>query len=109
MALEVCQHILVLIFAAQDDLPCSRGSIVSQVASKSRNSRNDDDDSELATLLACSDTSINNGLTNLVVDGCLFFSRRSDEELIFDVDKVLGVPDYLTVCVLNAVLSQDTT
>lgn len=92
----------------QYDLPSSSGSIVSQITSESRNGRDDDDDSELATFLACSDTSIDNGLTNLIVDRCLLFSSCSDEELVLNVHKVLRVSDDLTVCVLNTVLGQDT-
>ena len=92
----------------QYDLPSSSGSIVSQITSESRNGRDDDDDSELATFLACSDTSIDNGLTNLIVDRCLLFSSCGDEELVLNVHKVLRVSDDLTVCVLNTVLGQDT-
>lgn len=92
----------------QYDLPSSSGSIVSQITSESRNGRDDDDDSELATFLACSDTSIDNGLTNLIVDRCLLFSSCGDEELVLNVHKVLRVSDDLTVCVLDTVLGQDT-
>jgi hypothetical protein len=109
MALKVCQHNFMFKAVLQFDLPSSSGSVVSQITSESRNGRNNDDDSELAAFLACSDTSINDGLADLVVDGCLLFSSRSNEELVLDVNKVLCVSDDLTVCVLNTVLSQDTT
>lgn len=92
----------------QFDLPSSSGSIVSQVTSESRNGRNDDDDSELAAFLTCSDTSINDGLTDLIVDRCLLLSRRRDEELVLNVNKVLCVSDDLTVSILDTVLGQDT-
>jgi len=94
--------------AQRFDLPSSSSSIVSQITSKSRNGRDDDDDSELAAFLTCSDTSIHDGLTDLIVDGCLLLSSCSDEELVLNVNKVLCVSDDLTVCVLNAVLGQDT-
>ena len=109
MALKVCQHNFMSKAVRQFNLPGSSGSIISQITSESRNGRDDDDYPELAAFLACSDTSINDGLTDLIVDGCLLFSSRSNKELVLDVNKVLGVSDDLTICVLDTVLGQDTT
>lgn len=41
---------------------------------------------------------------NLILNRLLLVAGRSDEELVFDVDKVLRVFDNLNVCVLDRVL-----
>src|SRR5687768_13882125 len=52
----------------------------------------------------CSDYSIDNGASYLVVNRTLVLTCGCDEKLIFNVDVVLGIPYQLAVSVLNAVL-----
>lgn len=53
-------------------------SIVSQIACETRNSWDYNNDAELAAFLAGTNTSINNGPANLVIDGVLLFTGSSN-------------------------------
>lgn len=89
------------------DGPCPHGCIVPQVTRKAGNGGNENDDPKLSTLFAGSDACIDDGSSNGVVDGELFLAGGCDEELVLDVDKVLGVADDFAIGVLDAVLRQD--
>lgn len=99
--------------------------ILPEVSRKSRDGWDHNDHSELSSLLASSDNSLDNGLPNGVEDRRLLVSSSSDlvglaagavlrvdiltEELIFNVDIVLSLADDLLVSVLDAMFSQDST
>jgi hypothetical protein len=54
------------------------GSRVTQVTCKTWNSGENDNDTELAPLLACSDASIDNGATDGIEDGSLLVTSGRD-------------------------------
>lgn len=99
--------------------------ILPEVSRKSRNGRDHNNHSELSSLLAGSDNSLDDGLPNGVEDRRLLVSSSSDlvglaagaalrvdiltEELIFNVNIVLSLTDDLLVSVLDAMFSQDST
>lgn len=60
------------------DSTCTGGSRVTQVACKAWNSGEDDNDTELASFLACSDASIDNGATDGIEDGSLLVASGGD-------------------------------
>jgi hypothetical protein len=62
------------------DRPSTRRSIITQITGESGDGRNDNNDSELATLFACTDTSIDDGPADGVVNRVLVFAGGSDCE-----------------------------
>lgn len=89
------------------DGSCSGGSVVPKVTSKSRDGGNQNDDAELAPFLGCTDNGIYHCSPDSVMDGGLLVTRGGDEELILDVDIVLGFANDLAVGILNGMILQD--
>lgn len=85
----------------------AHGRVISQITCKAGNGGNDNDDPEFPARFARSDAGIDDGSSNDVVDGVLLVAGGGDEELILDVDKVLGVANDFAVGVLDAVFGQD--
>lgn len=66
---------LVLIVHDRPGAGCCR---IAQVTSKARDSRDDDDDTELAALLARTNAGIDDGAADSVEDGTLLVTGRRD-------------------------------
>ncbi len=107
-------------------LPGPSSGVVPQIAGKTRDGGNDDDDAELSTFPTRSDACIDDGTSNGVVHRSLLLSScrncniqpwgpltqntgRLTEELILDVDVMLCRPDDITVGILNAVFGENAT
>lgn len=83
--------------------------VVAKITSETRNGWDDDDNTELATLLGSANASISNRTTDLVVHRCLLLPGGSNEELVFNVHEMLGTANDLTVRVLDALLRENST
>jgi len=95
-----------LVLIVHDGAGARRG-VVAQVAGEAGDGGNENDDAELAALLAGPDDGVDDGAADGVVDGRLLVARRRDEELVLNVHKVLGLADDLAVGVLDRVVRQD--
>lgn len=62
----------------QDDIPCAVRSRLAKIACETWNGWDVDDYSELATCLAGTDNSLNNGPPDDVMNGCLMLACRSN-------------------------------
>ena len=82
--------------------------VLTQIPCKTWDGRNDEDHAEFAVFFAGSDTGVDDCAADSVVDGRLLFTSSGDEELIFNVDIMLGVLDHFSVRVLNAVVEKDS-
>lgn len=85
-----------------DDAACASRSSIAEVAGEARDRGDDDDDAEFTLLVMGADDGVDYGFADEVVDGGLMRAGGGDEELIFDVHKVLGFENGLDVCVLDA-------
>lgn len=83
------------------------GRVVAQVTRKSWNGRDDDDDAELPAFFASTNACIDDGTADCVVYRVLFLASRGNEELVFNVDVMLGVLDDFGIGVLDAVVVQN--
>lgn len=87
----------------------SHGRIIPEIAGEARDGGNNDDDPELSTLFARLDAGVHDSSPDGVVDWGLLLASSGDEELVFNVDKMLGVLNDLAISILDTVLGQYTT
>lgn len=87
---------------------CAHGSVVSEIPRKARDGGNDNDYPEFSAFFTRSDASVDDGPTNCIVYGGLFFTCGCYEELVLDVDVVLRIPYDFTVGVLYTMFCENT-
>ena len=63
----------------------------------------------LRPFFTSSNASIYYSRSDEIVDRLLLLSGGSDEELVFDVYEMLGLPNHLTIGILNTMLGQYST
>jgi len=89
-----------------EDSECTTSSLLVQVSSESGNSRDQDDTLKPFVALCGGDDPVDECETDCVLYGSLLGAGSGDEELIFDVDAVIGFHDELSISVLNRMLFQ---
>lgn len=76
-----------------------------EITCKRGNGGHADDDFVGFAILPGSDNAFHDRGSNFVADGVLSVGGGGYEELVFDVDEMLTIMDYLDVCVGNGVLA----